>query len=167
MNDRITIDPKDCHGKPVVRGTRTPVTVVLGALAGGDSFETIMESYSITIEDIRAWDPPVQGAILGVIEACHRRGEVLDLDYRAVLDAAEALALGMPWEDALRTSFFTPADEQVQGDASNVLDWLIGKGAGGGIFASIETVRKLLRENDLDALVTRSEALRVRPGAKR
>ena len=27
MNDRIVIDPKTCHGKPIIRGTRTPVTV--------------------------------------------------------------------------------------------------------------------------------------------
>lgn len=54
MSERINIDPKICHGKPVVRGTRTPVTVILDALAGGDSFETIMEDYRVTIEDIRA-----------------------------------------------------------------------------------------------------------------
>jgi uncharacterized protein (DUF433 family) len=39
MNDRIVIDPKICHGKPVIHGTRTPVTVILNALAGGDSFD--------------------------------------------------------------------------------------------------------------------------------
>jgi uncharacterized protein (DUF433 family) len=54
MNERINVDPKICHGKPVIRGTRTPVTVILDALAGGDSFETIMEDYRVTIEDIRA-----------------------------------------------------------------------------------------------------------------
>jgi len=54
VNERLVIDPKICHGKPVIRGTRTPVTVVLDALAGGDSFETLMEDYRITIEDIRA-----------------------------------------------------------------------------------------------------------------
>ena len=42
-----------------------------------------------------------------------------------------------------------------------------GRASGGGIFASIESIRKLLRENDLDAVVARSEALRVRPKAKR
>src|SRR2546426_521810 len=36
MNERIVIDPRICHGKPVVRGTRTPVTVILSALAVGD-----------------------------------------------------------------------------------------------------------------------------------
>ncbi len=54
MNDRVVIDPRICHGKPIVRGTRTPVTVVLGALASGDTFEQIQEDYDITAEDIRA-----------------------------------------------------------------------------------------------------------------
>ncbi len=54
MNERIAIDPKICHGKPVIRGTRTPVTVILNALAGGDSFETLEKEYSITADDIRA-----------------------------------------------------------------------------------------------------------------
>ena len=34
--DRIVIDPNICHGKPVIRGTRVPVTVVVGSLAGGN-----------------------------------------------------------------------------------------------------------------------------------
>lgn len=54
MNERILIDPKVCHGKPVVRGTRTPVTVILNSLAGGDSFETLQREYDLTAEDIRA-----------------------------------------------------------------------------------------------------------------
>ena len=54
MNDRITIDDSICHGKPVIRGTRTPVSTILGHLAGGDSFETIRREYALTDEDIRA-----------------------------------------------------------------------------------------------------------------
>ena len=54
MNQHIVIDPKICHGKPVLRGTRTPVTVILNALAGGDSFDTLQKEYDITAEDIRA-----------------------------------------------------------------------------------------------------------------
>ena len=54
MNDRNLIDPKLCHGKPVVRGTRTPVTTVLDALARGDTIEQIATDYEITAEDIRA-----------------------------------------------------------------------------------------------------------------
>jgi uncharacterized protein (DUF433 family) len=54
MNDRIVIDPKICHGKPVIRGTRTPVSIVVGSLAGGMSFEDVQREYDLTIEDIRA-----------------------------------------------------------------------------------------------------------------
>ena len=54
MNDRIVIDPKICHGKPAIRGTRTPVAIVVGSLAGGMSFEDVQREYDLTIEDIRA-----------------------------------------------------------------------------------------------------------------
>lgn len=54
MNEHIVIDPTICHGKPVIRGTRTPITVILDALAGGDSFEVLEKDYDITADDIRA-----------------------------------------------------------------------------------------------------------------
>jgi uncharacterized protein (DUF433 family) len=54
MNDRIVIDPKICHGKPVIRGTRTPVAIVVGSLAGGMSFEDAQREYALSIDDIRA-----------------------------------------------------------------------------------------------------------------
>jgi uncharacterized protein (DUF433 family) len=54
MNERIVIDPKTCHGKPVVRGTRTPVAIVVGSLAGGMSFEDVQREYDLSVEDIRA-----------------------------------------------------------------------------------------------------------------
>jgi len=54
MNQRIVIDPAICHGKPVIRGTRTPVSVILDHVAGGDSFETIRREYDVTDEDIRS-----------------------------------------------------------------------------------------------------------------
>ena len=53
MNDRIVIDPQICHGKPVIRGTRTPVAIVVGSLAGGMSFEEVEREYSISADDIR------------------------------------------------------------------------------------------------------------------
>ncbi|HEY6351431.1 MAG TPA: DUF433 domain-containing protein [Candidatus Angelobacter sp.] len=54
MHNRITIDPAICHGKPVIRDTRTPVSIVVGSLAGGMSFEEVQREYDLTIEDIRA-----------------------------------------------------------------------------------------------------------------
>jgi uncharacterized protein (DUF433 family) len=54
MDDRITIDPAICHGKPIIRGTRTPVSIVVGSLAGGMSFQEVQREYDLTMEDIRA-----------------------------------------------------------------------------------------------------------------
>ena len=54
MNDKIVIDPKVQHGKPVIRGTRVPVARVVGGLAAGMSFEDIQKEYGVTAEDIRA-----------------------------------------------------------------------------------------------------------------
>ena len=39
--NRIVLDPAVSHGKPVIRGTRVPVTVVVGSLAGGMTFEEV------------------------------------------------------------------------------------------------------------------------------
>jgi uncharacterized protein (DUF433 family) len=54
MNARIVIDPKVQHGKPVIRGTRVPVTRIVGGLAGGMTFDEIEREYAVTGEDIRA-----------------------------------------------------------------------------------------------------------------
>ena len=54
MHDRIVIDPKICHGKPVIRGTRVPVVRVIGSLAGGMSPDDIQRDYDLRPEDIRA-----------------------------------------------------------------------------------------------------------------
>jgi uncharacterized protein (DUF433 family) len=54
MEDRVVVDPKVCHGKPVIRGTRTPVALIVGSLAGGMTFEDVQREYDLTIEDVRA-----------------------------------------------------------------------------------------------------------------
>jgi uncharacterized protein (DUF433 family) len=53
--DRITSDPAVLVGKPVVKGTRISVELILGCLANGWTYEQILESYPhITREDILA-----------------------------------------------------------------------------------------------------------------
>jgi uncharacterized protein (DUF433 family) len=52
--NRIVIDPAIYHGKPVIRGTRVPVTVVVGSLAGGMTFEDVQREYDVTADHIRA-----------------------------------------------------------------------------------------------------------------
>lgn len=53
--DRITSDPAVLAGKPVVKGTRISVELILGWLANGWTYEQILASYPhITREDILA-----------------------------------------------------------------------------------------------------------------
>ena len=55
MNERIVIDPRICHGKPVIRGTRIMVRNILGAFAAGESMSDILKSYpELTADDIAA-----------------------------------------------------------------------------------------------------------------
>jgi uncharacterized protein (DUF433 family) len=54
MHDRIALDPRICHCKAVIRGTRVPVARVIGYLAGGMTYEDVERDYDLTIEDIRA-----------------------------------------------------------------------------------------------------------------
>ena len=51
---RIIIDPEIRHGKPVIKGTRVPVDVILGSLAGGMSVEEVAREYGISKEDVMA-----------------------------------------------------------------------------------------------------------------
>lgn len=52
---RISIDPNVCFGKPVIRGTRIWVSLILDFLANGDSIETILAEYPhLTRDDIQA-----------------------------------------------------------------------------------------------------------------
>lgn len=55
MEERITIDPAICHGKPCVRGLRYPVETVLEWLASGMTKEEILADYEdLEPEDIQA-----------------------------------------------------------------------------------------------------------------
>ena len=52
---RITIDPDICHGKPVIRGLRYPVSSVLEWLSSGMNIDEILEDYDdLEREDILA-----------------------------------------------------------------------------------------------------------------
>ena len=63
---RISSDPGIHHGDPCVAGTRVPVSVIVGSVAEGDTFEQILGSYpQLTRED-------VQAALLYAAEAVNR-----------------------------------------------------------------------------------------------
>lgn len=53
--ERITLDPAVLTGKPVIRGTRISVELVVGLLAQGWSTEQVLRQYDhLTSDDIRA-----------------------------------------------------------------------------------------------------------------
>ena len=55
FRERITVDPDILVGKPVVKGTRIPVSLILTLLAHDYTFDRIVEAYPIlTTDDIRA-----------------------------------------------------------------------------------------------------------------
>ncbi len=54
MHERIVIDPGIQHGKPIIRGTRLPITRIIGGLAGGMTVEEVCREYEVSEEDVRA-----------------------------------------------------------------------------------------------------------------
>ena len=53
--DRIEMNPKVCNGKPVIRGTRIPVSVILEQIAEGESWDALLAGYpELHREDIQA-----------------------------------------------------------------------------------------------------------------
>jgi uncharacterized protein (DUF433 family) len=55
LADRIEVDAKVMLGKPVIRGTRIPVELILRKLSEGASDADLLDAYPrLTIEDIRA-----------------------------------------------------------------------------------------------------------------
>ena len=53
--ERIDVDSKVMLGKPVIRGTRIPVELILRKLGEGATIEDLLDAYPrLTPEDIRA-----------------------------------------------------------------------------------------------------------------
>ena len=66
--ERITVNPKQCGGRPCIRGMRIRVSDVLDLLAAGLSFEEILEEMpDLELDDLKAalayasrkLDPPI------------------------------------------------------------------------------------------------------------
>ena len=50
----IVSDPNILGGKPVIKGTRVPVELVLGKLAAGMSIDEIIYEYYLSVDGVRA-----------------------------------------------------------------------------------------------------------------
>ncbi len=51
---RIEINHDIMGGKPVIKGTRVPVEVIVGGLAGGMTLKEVCKEYRIKADDVRA-----------------------------------------------------------------------------------------------------------------
>lgn len=52
--ERIVIDPAIHHGEPCIKGTRVPVSVIVGSIADADTPEQIIEAWpQLTGNDIK------------------------------------------------------------------------------------------------------------------
>lgn len=52
--DHITVQPDVRFGKPVIAGTRVPVDLIVGKIAGGMIIEEVMREYNLTYEQVQA-----------------------------------------------------------------------------------------------------------------
>lgn len=51
---RVVVDEALAFGKPVIRGTRVPVALLVGKLAGGMAVEAVAQEYEVEIQDVLA-----------------------------------------------------------------------------------------------------------------
>lgn len=55
LKDRIELDPRVCNGRPVIKGTRIPVSVILDQIAESESWDALLAGYpELEKEDIQA-----------------------------------------------------------------------------------------------------------------
>ena len=53
--DRIELDPRVCNGRPVIKGTRITVSVILDQISEGESWDALLAGYpELNREDIQA-----------------------------------------------------------------------------------------------------------------
>lgn len=74
--ERITSDPLICFGKPIIRGLRYPVEIILELLSGGMTSDEILADY----EDLERDD------ILAVLEYAARLSKVKRIEIWKKLD---------------------------------------------------------------------------------
>ena len=53
--ERIELNPKICNGKPVIKGTRIPISVILEQIAQGESWDDLLKGYpELKKDDIKS-----------------------------------------------------------------------------------------------------------------
>jgi len=72
--DQIEINPRVCNGKPVIEGTRIPVSVIVDMLSSGDTMDRIQKKF-----------PELsQRHIIAALHYCHFMLDNADIEAVAV-----------------------------------------------------------------------------------
>ena len=72
--EHIEIEPRLCNGKPVIEGTRIPVSLIVDMLSSGDTLQSIQTKY-----------PELsQQHIIAALHYCHTMLENSDIEAVAV-----------------------------------------------------------------------------------
>jgi len=73
MKNVVEINPKVCGGKPVIRGTRIPLTVIIDQLVEAGSIKGLLERYpELSVEQVA-----------GALQYCHSVIEHTELEPAA------------------------------------------------------------------------------------
>lgn len=70
MNPYVEINPRVCGGKPVIQGTRIPLTVILDQLAEAGSIDRLLKKYPELTTD----------QVTGALRYCHSAIEHTELE---------------------------------------------------------------------------------------
>lgn len=88
---RITVSPSVGSGKPVIKGTRIPVALVVGQVAGGLTVEEVAREYGSTPEDVRAALRYAADSLADV-----RRRDAEPVEIAPGITASSAVSFGKP-----------------------------------------------------------------------
>jgi len=72
MNPHVQLNPRVCNGKPVITGTRIPVTVILDQMIACGSIDRVLEIYPDLSRE----------QVVGALEFCHQLIDRTDVETR-------------------------------------------------------------------------------------
>lgn len=73
MNPHVQINPRICNGKPVITGTRIPVSVILDQMAVVGSVDEVLELYPELSRE----------QVIGTLRYCHSLIEHTEYEFLA------------------------------------------------------------------------------------
>ena len=94
LNDRVEINPKIMLGKPVIRGTRITVELIVRKLGEGAKNEDLLNAYPhLNLEDIRA------ALAYAAVKPCTRRSDPPEIRERRHQQRCRRSRIFKEWEE--------------------------------------------------------------------